>query len=272
MSNKELKNYLCENLKIRPFYDIKKDLVNAGWKEEDIDETFKELTGGNKTSIGKIILIILLCLVLLSILVCAFLYYYLFISPNLIEKPIIEKPELGGNNTNSTQNNTPINTTIIEDNLGPEHLIFLLNEMGAYKLQSTLSGEIPKIKFIISDLNKDYYFGVIEDKIVEINESNPDMILGAEKNVIILIYNSNNTKEKILDSYNKGFISIEILADPSTLLSKGYGSLYLDFGITGNVVAEASNFGKQELSTLLIVLLILFGIILIRVFIPRRKV
>jgi hypothetical protein len=268
MVNKELENYIKENLKIRSFYDIKKDLVNAGWKEGDIDETLKELTGGNKKSIGKIILIILLCFVLLSILVCAFLYYYLFIVPTLIEKPVIEKPELVENNTNSTQNNT----IIIEDNFGPEHIIFLLNEMGAYKLQSTRSGEIPKIKFIISDVNKDYYLGVIENKIVEINESNPDIIIRAKKNIIISVYNSNNTKDKIIDSYNKGLISIEILADTSTLLSKGYSSLYLDFGMTGNVVAETSNFGKQEISTILIVLLVLFGIILIRVFIQQRKV
>jgi hypothetical protein len=59
MSNKELENYLRESLKIRPFCDIKKDLVNAGWKENDIDEEFNELTGKKKTGIGKIILIIL---------------------------------------------------------------------------------------------------------------------------------------------------------------------------------------------------------------------
>ena len=257
-----------ESLKTRPFCDIKKDLMNTGWKEADIDEEFNELTGKKKIGIGKMVLIIFSCLIILGIIICAFLYYYFFISPNLIEKPIIIKPPIViETNQSSVLSNGSI---IVNDNFGLGHLEFLLNEIEVYKLHSNPSGEIPRIKFIISDTKQEYYLGVINHKIVEINESNPDIILRAEKNIIISVYNANNTKEKVMDSYNQELLSVEILANTETLVSKGYISLYNYFGMTGNAIAENLGIKGQGIAALLIVLIILLGIIFIRVFHQRK--
>jgi hypothetical protein len=202
MINKELEEYIRKNLKKQSLHEIKRDLIKTGWKEEDIDKTIEELVNKKKIGIGKIIFIIFLCLIALSIIIGGLLYFYLFIAPNLIPKPVIEKPPLLLNHKNLIENNSNLNTNISANvtNLGPEHIIFLLNEIGVYKLHNSPSGETPIIKFTLSDTEENYYFSVIDNRIIQINEDTPDAVITTNTNKVILVFNSDSIQEEILDS------------------------------------------------------------------------
>jgi len=193
----------------------------------------------NQTSFKKIIkiLIIAIVIVFLLILIIGLYFYFTKISPIFVSKPEIEKPILQNLSqaTNPSTNNSSNQTIQL---IKQEHIIFLLNEIEVYKLHNS-GADIPKIKFIIMDLNKEYFFSVENNKIIEIENSlNPDIILKANQNILVEIFNAQNTKDSVISSYNNGKIGIEILADTTTLALKGYKALYDYFGITGNIISN----------------------------------
>ena len=107
-----LKEYLNYYLKIKKPEEIKQELINRGFPAEVIDSAIKEYYNTNSSSnltntISnttrylqkekwiKIATIILLILTLISILSIGYLYYFV-INPVVIQKPIIEKPNMDG--------------------------------------------------------------------------------------------------------------------------------------------------------------------------------
>ncbi len=142
-------------------------------------------------------------------------YFYFFqISPSFVDKPILEKP------------------IIEEQELKTEHIIYLLNELNAYKLHNDpFTKEPPVIKIIVS--NENYFFTVEDNEIKEsLEDNNPDIVLTTTKEKIFeLMESSENALTEDME--------IEILSDEKTLALKGYKIIYDEFSknqITGEVI------------------------------------
>jgi hypothetical protein len=188
-------------------------------------------------NVWKIIVITILITLVVIILVGVYLYFTI-ISPSFVSKPILEKPplensiqepipELITRNYSDTKNNSlPV--------IGAKHIIFLLNEMDVYKLHNAPSGDIPRIDFIITDTNQEYFFSVDNNNIIEIDRiSNPDVRISSDAETIVYVYGLDNSRQATMNKYNSGKISVEVLADVTTLALKGYKSVAHSFGITG---------------------------------------
>jgi hypothetical protein len=203
--------------------------------EEVSENQFNSADGNNapeeKRNWWKIIGIAFLIFFILILLTIAYAYYFI-INPSFVSKPVVEKP-LIGNLNQATINNTAQNVSQ-EVVVKPEHILYLLNEIGAYKLHSTFNGEVPAIEFVVKDKDSKYYFTVENNNIVNKNGLiKYDLILEADQQTIIEIYAAEDTKQAIMEHYNSGKLEVEMVADTQTLALKGYSSLAQYFGITG---------------------------------------
>jgi hypothetical protein len=179
-----------------------------------------------KISLWKIMGLVILAIFFLILVMATYAYFFI-INPSFVSKPIIQKPVFE-NITSATVNNTQ------EVVIKPEHILYLLNEIGAYKLHNTFNGEVPAIEFIVSDKNVKYYFEVKNNKIISMDGlSQYDLILKANQLTIIEIYDNDETKQSIMNHYNSGELEVEMVADTQTLALKGYSSLAEYFGISG---------------------------------------
>ena len=151
-------------------------------------------------------------------------YVYFFqISPAFVDKPELDKPVITDE------------TTEVEE----EEIMYLLNELDAYKLHvDPLTKELPIIKVIINDANKEYYYTILENQLEVIEDGDPDIILNGDTEQIIEIMSSDNFDDAVVNAFYDGKIDLEIISDEKTLALKGYKSIYdkMSNGITGNVV------------------------------------
>src|SRR4030042_1758975 len=212
MVSKKLKRYIKENLRTRSFLDIKNELLKSNWPEKKVEKAFDRII--HPTHLGMIII-----LSVITILLIGSLYGYFFVvNPIFVSKPYIAKPQL----TIPLSNNSSANYSTIK----VEHILYLLNEIGAYKLHNSPSGDISKIEFVISDVDKRYSFAVTDNYVVKMNNlNNFDVRITATQNSIISVFNSNVSKTEIMKHYNDGNIKFDTLADMSTLALKGYTAL-----------------------------------------------
>ena len=137
-------------------------------------------------------------------------FYFSEISPVFVKKPDIKKP--------------------ITQEITSEHIIYLLNEMDAYKLhEDPLSKELPIIEVKI--LEESYLYTVKDNQITETAKNDPDITLTTTKEKIIELFHDN---KKISEC-----VSLESYADEKTLALKGYKIIYDNFSgneITGNII------------------------------------
>jgi len=142
-------------------------------------------------------------------------FFYLFILPTLVEKPFIPKPAY-------------------EENVTTEHVNWVANELGAYKLQTSPVGEKPEIEVNILDTYE--FFTVIVEGNTPITylgkAQNPDIRIITKSIYVGELLEADDPLEKTVVLYNEGKIKIEILKDEVTLISKGYLTLYNEFGLS----------------------------------------
>ena len=167
-------------------------------------------------------LIIGIALILILIIV-AFVYYAT--ATNKI-KPEIQNPI--GENTGS------------EIIINEQHLSYLLNEIGAYKLHNPpLSSNTPKINLLVDEQE---FKAEVEDTYSKVEEGyweNPDINIIIGRSEVIKAITSTNIQEYMKTSIASGKTSIELVAGYTELFSKGYLSLYQDLtgkSFTGSVV------------------------------------
>ncbi len=131
------------------------------------------------------------------------LFYFTVISP-LTAKPELTKPALAEG-----------------QNVSSEHIEWVVNELGGYKLQPTA-----QIELIVEE-NK-FTVTTKDGKIVSAQgaASDPDLRITANREAFIKILNANNTNAEIISLYNQGAISVELLKDQATLALKGYKGIY----------------------------------------------
>ena len=147
-------------------------------------------------------------------------FYFTKINDIFATKPDIEKPE--------------INIDFIEQNPGmqvieEEHLAYLANKLGSYKLHEG-SGEDAVIVFEMTDTGVS--FALIKDGETYVTENIPeviDIIIRGEQIVIARLIESRDLISALMREIEAGNIEIEIISDESTLALKGYLAIYENF-------------------------------------------
>jgi len=146
-------------------------------------------------------------------LIVILIVFALLILPNMVqrEKPEMKRPAPPVMRGNDTE-------------IKPEHIDYIVNEIGGYNLHAGI-GE-PEIELIAdSDV---YAIKIVNGKPASSPgaAASPDIRINASKAAIAEIFNSQDINKKITELYNAGAISVELLKDQATLLSKGYKSVY----------------------------------------------
>ncbi|MDA1196437.1 MAG: hypothetical protein O2779_00550 [Nanoarchaeota archaeon] len=147
--------------------------------------------------------------------------YLLVIEPNSINKPDIEKPPLAEKAAELADQGQAVITT--------NHLDYLINEMGGYKLKpSPVSKDPAVMEFYLTD-TKTHFTTVITDnvpKTIAGKAIDPDVRLSGTQRTIITVLSSDNMIEAIQKELDIGTIQAEILKDAKVLGFKGYLSIY----------------------------------------------
>ena len=162
---------------------------------------------------AKIIIPIIIVVLVLGGLA---VYFFLF-SPIFISKPAIGKPLM-----TYDENGNPI--------IKEEHIAFLINELGGYKLHDNpFNNERPELDFTVDGVK---YTVTIIDNYPNVRlgqASNPDAGLTISANTVASLVESDNLEEAIANSYESGEIQGQVFKDTDTLVLKGYAALYGNF-------------------------------------------
>ena len=137
--------------------------------------------------------------------------FYFFIFPSFIKKPEINKPILSNKEEITTQ-----------------HIDWIVNELGIYKLHPNINGEKPQVEIFFADVNQGFSADVENNRGITTagNASNPDVRISLDRDTFFTIFNLNDTHQGILTQYKNGNIKVQLLKDQLYLLSKGYNTLY----------------------------------------------
>ncbi|MEK6911123.1 MAG: hypothetical protein AABW82_05095 [Nanoarchaeota archaeon] len=123
------------------------------------------------------------------------------------------------------------------DNFNEDFIYYMLYQIGFYNLrENALTGDKPRI-LIYAD--EDFYSAEInKGEIIVSNEKigNPDVIIRTSKLEGVLMLKDSSY---IIESFNSGKSNIELVADKSSLFSKGYLKIYSKLtgkSVTGNII------------------------------------
>lgn len=148
-----------------------------------------------------------LAVVIVLIAIVAY-FYFAVISP-VVTKPISQKPTLKAGE--------PVTT---------EHVNWVVNELGGYKLHASLSGEPAEIEVVSG--SRIFSVTTQDGKTVakDSKASNPDIRITASAETLVKLFAASDLKSEIAKLYNEGSVGIELLKDQATLALKGYKGLY----------------------------------------------
>lgn len=154
----------------------------------------------------------LILIPVLLILIGIGISFYFFVLPGLTKKPFIPKPSYEGNVTT-------------------EHVNWIVNELGAYRLHASPLEEKPEIEINIFDIDE-FFTVIIENNIPKTypgRAENPDIRIITKTVYIEELLEADDLVNKVVSSYKKGKIKVEILKADEILISKGYKVLYDEF-------------------------------------------
>ena len=140
--------------------------------------------------------------------------YFGVISPST-EKPALEKPVL-----------------LEGHDISEEQVAWLANELGAYKIHDSLSGEAAEMEIVVEGVAFAVTTADNAPSASEGNAADPDIRITADRASFGELMNSENISLKIGELYSSGRIGVEILKDEATLVMKGYKAVYDE--ISGN--------------------------------------
>jgi hypothetical protein len=148
-------------------------------------------------------------------------FYFTAISPIFIAKPVIEKPQ----------------SLSIDDS----HIIFILNEMEAYRLhENPLTGE-PAVVDINID-GKSSRFQIKDSEYIKTQSKQDLTIYITEKDMKQVL--EGDAKTELLKLLKEDRIHIETFEDEKILALKGYKVIYDKFSsnqVTGNIILPIAN-------------------------------
>jgi len=161
----------------------------------------------------------ILVLLFLGLLFIGYVYFF-EISPTFVKKPNMERPSQ------------------IDEDLSEEEIIYVLNEMDAYKLHDNpLTSEPAIIQFDVVD-GDTKIIQIKDNDFLVIESGEPDIIISGEEESLISILRSEDIEKAMIELYLSGNVGLEILADESTLALKGYKSLYDKFSSNNKITGE----------------------------------
>ena len=160
-------------------------------------------------------------LIVLLILILIVAGYYFIVINNIfaskldIEKPVVDLEYLAAN---------PGTQVIFE-----EHIEYLANEIGAYKLHSSGDSNAV-ILFEMTDINEK--IALIKNGEAYATNDIPgsyDIVIKGEQMVVGELIMSEDLVEDLKTAVNNGEIEIQVISDQATLASKGYLAIYQEF-------------------------------------------
>ncbi|MBM3233398.1 hypothetical protein FJZ18_04500 [Candidatus Pacearchaeota archaeon] len=117
-----------------------------------------------------------------------------------------------------------------------DHVHYFLALLRVYNLHpATPGGDFPQFEIIV---NEESYKVVVLSGSISVKRGKPN-----EKDIVIYttqseILSALQNPDSVSESFNSGALRIEYIADRSTLLYKGYDSVFSQYkrGITGNII------------------------------------
>jgi hypothetical protein len=159
-------------------------------------------------------------IILVLILVLAG-FYFTQINNVFAQKKNLEKPDVDI----SLLLSNPGTQVIFE-----EHIDYLTNELGVYKLHS-YDDENAVIVFEIVDIDKK--IALIKNGKSHATEDIPDnydLLIKGEQLVVAELIDSENLSENLIKAVEEGKISVELISDMTTLGLKGFLAIYDELG------------------------------------------
>jgi hypothetical protein len=141
----------------------------------------------------------------------AFLYVFV-VSPVFVMKPSLTKLTLAS-----------------PSDIGSDHVNWMLNEVGAYKLHSyLLFGELPVIESVITDQNRKFTTTIRNNYPTTVGgaANNPDIRFSMNSADFMTLYAAPNVLAKAQEMRKSGLIKVDILKDEFTMAVKGYKAIY----------------------------------------------
>ena len=181
---------------------------------------------------GKSHLFLIISVLLVVVLIIVMFYYFALRAPDYTS--------LYENRIKSGELVNPIEGKSIEEAIADfddSFVLYILYMIKAYNLHNPpLSSNKPQIEFIIDE---EVYSAVVDDGLISVQKRRID-----EKDAIIKMGRKEGVKiirdpSYITKSFENGGSDIELVAEKSTLFSKGYLNLYTEItgkSVTGNVV------------------------------------
>ena len=204
---------------------------------------------------------ILFLFLIFGILLIGYLYFFQ-LSPTFVNKPVLEKPLITDT------------TTTEEKEITGNQIVFLLNELDAYKLHSNLlTGEKPLIKIKVDE--KEYFFSVTNNQIHETEgqepeePKEPDLVLMCSSQAVEEMIGSEDISSAVMEAFSSGRITIEVNKDEKSLALMGYKAIYDKIypqtgEITGNVIVKMNPtiFSRGINLALLVMVSLIIGLII----------
>lgn len=162
---------------------------------------------------------------LIMILLVPAYVYFMYISPSFVDKPTVISPfDSLSEEAVSELNNDSSNLIVTE-----EHVDYLVNELGGYKLHEDPTTKEPAIiEFYVYDTEQTFSV-MIEDNVPVSTEGysdNADLKVTTDKKNLVTLLTSDDFEATAVELVKENKIGIEIIADEKTLILKGYKTIY----------------------------------------------
>jgi len=199
--------------------------VKQNFEEEINPEQRAQKLRIKKKARRKLIITIAGVIVLLLILSTAFAYFF-YISPVFIRKPILEKPQLNEESP-----------TLMSD-----HITYIVNELGGYKLHGGPLGNSAQMELYLSDINKYFTITVNDHQIYTVGGEapNPDVRFSAEEEVFIDMFKADDMIAEAKNMVELEIVEVDPVLDETVLAMKGYKAIYDN--LSGKTIGTKSLF------------------------------
>ncbi|MBD3259036.1 hypothetical protein GF371_00215 [Candidatus Woesearchaeota archaeon] len=220
--------------------------------EEEINPEQKAQKLKLKKKARRKLIISIISIIIIIMIVSSVFVYFFYISPVFIRKPYIEKPVLSEED--------PMITS--------EHITYIVNELGGYKLHGGPLGKAAQMELFLSDINKRFTITVEDHNIFTVggNAPNPDIRLNAPEEVFIDLIRAEDLMAKAKELVGLEIVSIDPLLDETVLAMKGYKAIYDT--LSGKIIGTSSFFKltpavKKLIYLISVIIVAILGIIYI---------
>lgn len=227
MDEKELIRKIRNSLKAKKTRaQITSNLQKKGYKLAYIDKMI------NVALMPKRIFLLLSVTFVFAFLLTSLVYIYEKKDFSAYENPLQGFTIIKNSDTVTTETNTEEKIITKEQIKIDENFInFLLRNIGVSSLhRHPLTFRNPIINIVVDGKS---FYSIIGKEIMteEGSEESADLQIITNEETLLEVLTAEDPEESILDSFNSGESSIELLASEADLFAKGYFSLYQKLGI-----------------------------------------